>query len=69
MRIWYSTFKGYWVGGSSVVIAEGPTRAAKMLNKELENRGIPEDPPLTKDDMIEIKPDHRNVVILDDGDT
>lgn len=63
-----TTFKGYYpVGTAAVVCAATQEEAADILNKRLEHLAMPQNEPVTPDQMEKFTMVPGNVVILADG--
>jgi len=61
-----NNFRGYYIGGSAVVIAPSKERAVELLNKQFEVLGFKDR--VFHIDVFQITQTREQVVILSDGD-
>lgn len=64
-KLYRGIFKGHTIGGSAIIRASTSKTALKILGKELERIGLPQE--LEEDDVTEVEFDS-NIIVVENGD-
>lgn len=65
MKVWTCGFKGVWLGGDAVIVADSAEKAAEQLSVELALIGLSQE--IRPEDCVRVMTTKPAVFVLDNG--